>query len=79
MSFVTTSQLNLSEGKLKLRPRECFSRDTMRRFLWFSVASPVSLSLLSLSRKRSLSELTLNGLCHGEAQSVPKLGTAKPL
>ena len=77
MSFVTTSQLNLSEGKLKLRPRECFSRDTMRRF--FVVFPSRRLSLLSLSRKRSLSELTLNGLCHGEAQSVPKLGTAKPL
>ena len=76
MSFVTTSQLNLSEGKLKLRPRECFSRDTMRRFLWF-FRRVACLSLLSLSRKRSLSELTLNGLCHGEAQSDPKLGTAK--
>ena len=47
LSFETTSRLTPSERKLKLRPRECFSRDTMRRFLWFSVASP--LSALSVS------------------------------
>ena len=51
LSSVPPQNSSKPKGKLMLAPRECFSRDAKRRFLWFSVSS---LLCLSLSLKRSL-------------------------